>query len=136
MKKIMITGCSTGFGYQAAKYLAEKGHYVYATMRNIHGKNAKSCAELKDYAASNGLKIEVLEVDVLSDDSVNAAVTQIPVVDVLINNAGLGYGGPIEAFSSDECLAQLDLNIVGTLRVAKAVLPGMRAKKIRIDHSS
>lgn len=129
MKKILITGCSSGFGYDSAKYLAEKGHQVYATMRNINGKNEKAASDLKDIANSNGLKIEVLEMDVTSDESVNKAVNQIPEVDVLINNAGLGFGGPIEAFTSGECLAQLDLNIVGTLRVAKAVLPGMRNRK-------
>jgi len=129
MKKILITGCSTGFGYDAAKYFAEKGHHVYATMRNINGKNAKAASELKDFASSNNYNINVLEIDVTSDESVNAAVSQIPEVDVLINNAGKGYGGPMEAFSSEECLAQLDLNIVGTVRMAKAVLPGMRARK-------
>lgn len=129
MKKTLITGCSTGFGYNAAKYLAQKGHHVYATMRNINGKNAQYAAELKDFAKANGLKMDVLEMDVTSDKSVMAAVKQIPAVDVLINNAGVGYGGPVEAFTSDEILAQLDLNIVGTLRVAKAVLPGMRAQK-------
>jgi NAD(P)-dependent dehydrogenase (short-subunit alcohol dehydrogenase family) len=49
-------------------------------------------------------------------------------VDVLINNAGLGYGGPVESFTGDEILAQLDLNVVGAARVANAVLPGMRAR--------
>ena len=129
MKKILITGCSSGFGYSAAKYLAEKGHHVYATMRNINGKNAGPASELRDYANSNGVKIEVVEIDVTSDDSCNSAVAQIPEVDVLINNAGLGFGGAIEAFSSEQCLAQLDLNIVRALRVAKAVLAGMRARK-------
>jgi NAD(P)-dependent dehydrogenase (short-subunit alcohol dehydrogenase family) len=129
MKKILITGCSTGFGYSSAKYLAEKGHHVYATMRNINGKNSDAAAELKNFASSNGLKLEVLEMDVTSDQSVSTAVSQMPIVDVLINNAGFGYGGPAEAFSSAQCLAQLDLNIVGTLRVAKGVLPGMRARK-------
>ena len=128
MKKILITGCSTGFGYNSAKYFAEKGHLVYATMRNINGKNAKPAVELKDISNSNDFKIEVLEMDVTSDESVNSAVAQIPEIDVLINNAGLGFGGPLEAFSSAQCLAQLDLNIVGTLRVAKAVLPGMRSR--------
>ena len=128
MKKILITGCSSGFGYDSSKYLAEKGHHVYATMRNINGKNATPAAELKDFANSNGLKIDVLEMDVTSDESVKSAVAQIPEVDVLINNAGLGFGGPIEAFSSAQCLEQLDLNIVGTFRVAKAVLPGMRSR--------
>jgi len=128
MKKILITGCSSGFGYNSAKYFAEKGQHVYATMRNINGKNANPAAELKEFANSNDLKLEVIEMDVTSDESVNSAVAQIPEVDVLINNAGMGFGGPIEAFSSAQFLAQLDLNIVGTFRVAKAVLPGMRSR--------
>ncbi|RLD25636.1 MAG: SDR family NAD(P)-dependent oxidoreductase, partial [Bacteroidetes bacterium] len=127
MKKILITGCSTGFGYDASKYFAEKGHHVYATMRNINGKNANAAKELRDFASTNNYNLDVLEIDVTSDESVNAAASQIPEVDVLINNAGRGYGGPMESFSSDEILAQLDLNIVGTVRMAKAVLPGMRA---------
>jgi len=129
MKKILITGCSSGFGYNAAKYLAEQGHYIYATMRNTEGKNAEAAAELKKFAKENGYQIQVMDIDVTSDDSVNTAVAQIPEVDVLINNAGLGFGGAVEAFSSQQCLDQLDLNIVGTLRMAKAVLPSMRARK-------
>ncbi len=129
MKKILITGCSTGFGFESAKYLAEKGHHVYATMRNVRSKNAKAAKELKDFAKTKGLKIDVLEIDVTSDKSVNDAVAQIPEIDVLINNAGIGYGGPVEAFTSSEIMDQLDLNIVGTIRMAKAVLPGMRTRK-------
>jgi len=129
MKKILITGCSTGFGYDSAIYLAEKGHHVYATMRNVNDKNQEAATNLKNLATSKGLKLEVVEMDVTSDASVEAAMTKIPAVDVLINNAGRGFGGPIEAFTSAECLAQLDLNIVGNIRVVKAVLPGMRAQK-------
>lgn len=129
MNKILITGCSSGFGYDATKYLAEKGHHIYATMRNVSSKNATAATELKAFADSRNLKIDVVEMDVTSDESVQAAMDQISEVDVLINNAGLGFGGPLEAFSSQEILDQLDLNIVGTVRVAKAVLPGMRAKK-------
>lgn len=129
MKKILITGCSSGFGYDSAKYLAGKGHHVYATMRNINGKNAKPASELVEFAKSKGVKLEVLELDVTSDESVNSIASRVQDTDVLINNAGLGYGGPIEAFSSELVLQQLDLNIVGTLRVAKAVLPGMRSRK-------
>jgi NAD(P)-dependent dehydrogenase (short-subunit alcohol dehydrogenase family) len=129
MKKILITGCSTGFGFDSAKYLAEKGYHVFATMRNVNGKNAAFATALKDFAKAKNVIIEVLEIDVTSDKSVNDAVAQIPEVDVLINNAGLGYGGPIEAFTSGEIMDQLDLNIVGTIRMAKAVLPGMRSRK-------
>ncbi|MEZ5195718.1 MAG: SDR family oxidoreductase [Bacteroidales bacterium] len=129
MKKILITGCSTGFGFDSAKYLAQKGHHVYASMRNINGKNANAAAELRKFASSNNLNIDILEIDVTSDDSVSLAVAKVPQVDVLINNAGLGFGGPVEAFTSSQIMDQLDLNIVGTLRMAKAVLPGMRARK-------
>lgn len=129
MKKILITGCSSGFGYDATKYLAQKGHHVFATMRNVNGKNAQVASELKEFAQTNNLNIDVLEMDVTSDDSVNDAISNISEIDVLINNAGLGYGGPIESFSSDEVLAQLEINIVGTIRAAKAVLPMMRAQK-------
>lgn len=129
MKNILITGCSSGFGFDAAKYLAAKGHTVFASMRNTAGKNKEASAALKDYASANNVKIEVVDLDVTSDESVNAATASLPAIDVLINNAGVGFGGPVEAFSSEELLAQLDLNIVGTIRVAKAVLPGMRKQK-------
>lgn len=70
-EKILITGCSKGFGYDSAKYLAEKGHHVYATMRNINGKNEKAASEFKGFAKSNNFRIDVLEIDVTSDESVN-----------------------------------------------------------------
>lgn len=129
MKKILITGCSTGFGFDSAKYFSVKGHHVFATMRNVNDKNAEAAATLKDFAKAKNVKIDVVEIDVTSDESVKAAAAKLPAVDVLINNAGLGYGGPMEAFSSQEIIEQLDLNIVGTVRMAKAVLPGMRAQK-------
>ena len=122
----MITGCSSGFGFDSAKYLAGKGHYVYATMRNVETRNAEKAQALRDFATENNCQIEVREMDVTSDESVAHAVEGIEQLDVLINNAGRGFGGPIESFSSDEILAQLDLNIVGTIRAARAVLPIMR----------
>ena len=128
-RDILITGCSTGFGFDAARHFAKKGQRVYATMRNIHGKNQATAEALTAFAKTEGLNVTVLEMDVTSDDSVNAAVARIPNVDVLINNAGVGFGGPVESFTSDQILGQLDVNIVGTIRVARAVLPGMRARK-------
>lgn len=128
-KNILITGCSTGFGFDAAKHLADKGHHVFATMRGVDGKNAEPAAALKDYAATSGVSIDVVELDVISDESVAAAVSQMPTIDVLINNAGLGYGGPIEAFNTKQFEQQMDVNVTGTFRVASAVLPGMRAQR-------
>lgn len=127
-KKILITGCSSGFGLDAARTLASKGHHVYASMRAVDGRNAPSARELRDYAQAQGVSISVHDMDVTSDSSVSSAVADMEGVDVLINNAGYGYGGPVESFEGDEILAQLDLNIVGAARVANAVLPGMRAR--------
>ena len=127
-RKILITGCSSGFGLDAAKTLASKGHHVYATMRDVDGRNAPKAQELRDFAASEGVSISVHEMDVTSDSSVRDAVAGMDQVDVLINNAGYGYGGPVESFEGEEILAQLDLNVVGTARTANAVLPGMRAR--------
>lgn len=128
MKNILITGCSSGFGFDAAKFLSKKGNHVYASMRNVSGKNAEAAAELKQYANDNHYKLDIVDIDVTSDESVNTGISHLPPIDVLINNAGRGFGGPIEAFTAEQCMAQLDLNIVGTFRMAKAVLPGMRAK--------
>ncbi len=128
-KKVLITGCSSGFGLDAAKTLAKKGHHVYATMRAMEGRNAPKAQELRDFAENEGVSISVHDMDVTSDESVAAAVAEMNGVDVLINNAGYGYGGPVESFTGDEILAQLDLNIVGTARVATAVLPFMREQR-------
>ncbi len=128
MKTILITGCSTGFGFEAAKYLADAGHHVIATMRNMSSKNAPAAEALVKYSEEKEVKLDVMEADVTSDESVATLAGQLPVIDVLINNAGVGFSGPVESFTSDQVLAQLDLNIVGTIRMAKAVLPGMRAK--------
>ncbi len=127
-EKILITGCSSGFGLDAAKSLASKGHHVYATMRDVDGRNAPKAQELRDFAESEGVSISVHEMDVTSDSSVRNAVAGMDQVDVLINNAGYGYGGPVESFEGEEILAQLDLNIVGAARTANAVLPGMRER--------
>jgi short-subunit dehydrogenase len=98
-------------------------------MRNTDGKNRSAADALRTYAESENVQLTVREIDVTSDASVASGVEGLPTMDVLINNAGYGYGGPVEAFSSEQVLAQLDLNIVGTVRMAKAVLPGMRAQK-------
>ncbi len=128
-KNILITGSSTGFGHEAAIHLAKKGHDVYATMRAPEGRNAEKAAALRAYARSEDLNLEVRELDVTSDESVEQAVAAMPPIDVVINNAGLGYLGPVEGFTAQEFAAQLDVNVLGPFRVTKAVLAGMRARR-------
>jgi NAD(P)-dependent dehydrogenase (short-subunit alcohol dehydrogenase family) len=128
MSTIVITGCSTGFGFQAAKMFAARGDKVFATMRNVAGKNKEAADKL--IAEGNG--IEVVELDVTSDASVDAAVAIIlekgGAPDVVINNAGQMYVGLTEAFTAAELSKQLDINVVGIHRVTRAFLPAMRTQ--------
>jgi NAD(P)-dependent dehydrogenase (short-subunit alcohol dehydrogenase family) len=130
MSNILITGCSSGFGLDAAKDLAARGHTVYATMRGVHGKNAAVAQELASYGAENGYALHVGELDVTSDASVVAAVDDMVAktgsIDVVVNNAGQMFVGITEAFTSDDLARQLDINVVGPFRLCRAALPGMR----------
>lgn len=128
-KHILITGCSSGFGLEAAQRFSRQGHHVHATMRGIDGKNAEAADRLRSLAAAEGLDLDVYEMDVTVTESVDNAVGRMPAIDVVINNAGVGFGGPVESFPPEQILAQFDVNVVGTIRVARAVLPTMRAKK-------
>jgi len=123
---ILITGASTGLGYLMAQALADDGHNVIATMRNVTGRNATPAAELKAHSD----KITVVELDVASQDSVDTAMKQISAqglqVDVLINNAGVVHSGLIEAFSIEELQHEMNVNYFGIARMFKAVLPDMR----------
>jgi NAD(P)-dependent dehydrogenase (short-subunit alcohol dehydrogenase family) len=132
-RTVLITGCSTGFGFESALRFARAGDRVYATMRNVATKNAERTAKLKEIASSENLDIRVLELDVTSTESVHAAAKVVEAesgaVDVLINNAGVMYLGLTEAFTEAEYAHQLDVNVVGVHRVCRAFLPAMRAKK-------
>ena len=128
---ILITGCSSGFGRLGAEHYARLGAKVFATMRNLPRPEA---AELDALAKSDKLDITVLEIDITKDDQVTAGVEAAlkaagGKLDVLINNAGMSIAGPIEA--QDMAATQLifDTNVYGAQRMAKAVLPSMRANK-------
>ncbi len=127
---VVITGCSSGFGKQLALVLARRGDRVYATMRATEGKNAGVARELKDTAASEGIELRVLELDVASTESVDSAaaivLAESGAPDVVVNNAGVMYTGFTEAFTPEELTAQLDVNMVGIHRVNRAFLPAMR----------
>jgi NAD(P)-dependent dehydrogenase (short-subunit alcohol dehydrogenase family) len=123
----VVTGASSGFGRLTARTLAAAGWRVYATMRNVSTKNAERAAELR--AAG----ISVVELDVTSDASVDAAAKAIlaeaGAVDVLVNNAGTGHFGIQEAFTPASVEQQFATNVVGPLRVNRAFLPAMRERK-------
>jgi NAD(P)-dependent dehydrogenase (short-subunit alcohol dehydrogenase family) len=130
---ILITGASTGFGRDAAERLARRGHRVYATMRDLHGRNATHQAELESLAAREQLQLRVLELDVTSEAStnqaVNAALREAGKLDVVINNAGVAPLGVTEAYTPEQFLQLFDVNVVGAVRVNRAVLPSMRERR-------
>jgi NAD(P)-dependent dehydrogenase (short-subunit alcohol dehydrogenase family) len=127
-KIILITGTSTGFGKLMTITLAAAGHTVVAGMRGTTGKNAAVAQELA--ALDN---VEVVELDVTSDESVQGAVAQTLSnqgrIDVLVNNAGVAGFGLVEAYSLDQMRQLFEVNFYGVLRTYQAVLPAMRKAK-------
>jgi NAD(P)-dependent dehydrogenase (short-subunit alcohol dehydrogenase family) len=132
MPTVLVTGSSSGFGELTARLLATRGFRVYASMRGVSGRNAEAAERLRQWSAGQGLDLVVTELDVTSDASVAQALEPIlaggGAVDVVVNNAGASAAGPLEAFSIEQMAALLDLNVLGPMRVNKAVLPGMRER--------
>ncbi|MDX2070861.1 MAG: SDR family oxidoreductase [Haliscomenobacter sp.] len=124
-KTVLITGTSSGFGKLTAIQCASLGHQVFATMRDTSGRNFEKARELANYP-----NIQVLEVEVTDYESVNKAISTLiqesGKIDVLINNAGIYPTGITETFTDEEVKKVLDINLVGTWRTMKAVLPQMR----------
>ncbi|MBV7267122.1 SDR family oxidoreductase [Erythrobacter ani] len=130
-KSVLITGCSTGFGRLAAEHFARQGAKVFATMRNLPRPEAE---ELSALALNENLDLQVIEIDVMSDTQVEQGVKQAIAanggpIDVLINNAGISYGGPLEIQDMAATLHTFDTNVFGPQRMIRAVLPGMREAK-------
>jgi NAD(P)-dependent dehydrogenase (short-subunit alcohol dehydrogenase family) len=125
-KTILITGTSTGFGRDTAETLARAGHTVFASMRDPQAKNREHAKTLRKQG------IEVVELDVSSDASVDRAVKEVLAhasrIDVLINNAGIASAGITEAFTPDQAKIVFNTNVVGLLRTTRAVLPAMRGQ--------
>ncbi|MFG2629141.1 SDR family NAD(P)-dependent oxidoreductase [Streptomyces sp. NPDC048473] len=132
-RTIVITGAGSGFGALAARALAAAGHTVYAAMRNTTTRNADRVAEAARYAAEHGVDLRTVELDVLSQESADAAIATILSeagrLDVIIHNAGHMVTGPTEAFTPEELAAVYDTNVLGTQRVNRAALPHLRAQE-------
>lgn len=115
---VFITGISSGFGLETAKLLSQEGHTVYGTVR-------RSVEPLPN--------VHYLQVDVRDKQAVVAAVKQVVEkegrIDVLVNNAGMGIGGPLEFATEEEVRLQMDTNFLGLVHCVDAVLPYMRHQK-------
>lgn len=122
MPTILITGASSGIGRATALRFQAEGWNVIATMRDPSGSDL---AELD--------RVLVTRLDVTDTTSITAAISagidRFGAIDVLLNNAGYGAYGPLEAFSADRIRRQFDTNVIGLLEVTKAVLPYMRARR-------
>ena len=127
-KVAVVTGSSTGIGYETSLILARNGFLTYATMRNLNKRE-----NIKSVATRDNLPIQIKQLDVTDDVSVTNAIQAISSeagrIDVLVNNAGYGLNGAFEDLAMDEIKAQYETNVFGLIRTTQAVLPTMRKQK-------
>jgi NAD(P)-dependent dehydrogenase (short-subunit alcohol dehydrogenase family) len=127
-KIAVVTGSSSGIGFETSVLLAKNGFRTFATVRNPDKAKA-----IRNISEKGELPIRVVELDVNSDKSVNDAIDRIKDeskrIDVLVNNAGYSLIGALEDLSMDEIKAQFETNLFGAIRVMKAVLPIMRKQQ-------
>ena len=120
-KVILLTGASSGIGYDTAVALAQQGHKVYAAARRV-----ERMEPLRQYG------IVPLKMDVTDEESMKTGVKTLldaeGRIDVLINNAGYGYFGAVENVPMDDARNQLEVNVFGLARLCQLVLPTMRAQ--------
>lgn len=118
MKTVLITGCSTGFGCEIARHFLARDWNVVATMRNP----AVSTLPASD-------RLRVLALDVTDADSIAAAIDEAGPIDVLVNNAGIGWLNAIEGTPLETARDIFEANLFGTIAMMQAVLPGMRERR-------
>jgi NAD(P)-dependent dehydrogenase (short-subunit alcohol dehydrogenase family) len=127
---ILVTGSTSGFGRLMVETLARQGYTVFAGMRAVAGKNASAAEELRALAQRERLAVQIVEIDITDDASVEQAIEALIGItgrlDVVVNNAGMAYNGPLEAFTLEQVQQQFETNVFGVLRVNRAALPHMR----------
>jgi len=126
MKKVwFITGCSTGFGRHLAAEVLKQGYRAVVTSRKL--------ADVEDITASYADTALALSLDVTKSAeitaAVNAAMDRFGSIDVLVNNAGIGYFGAVEESEEDEVRRMFEINVFGLAHTTQAVLPVMRAQR-------
>src|SRR5258708_1096914 len=130
---ILVTGSNGGFGRLIVETLGRQGHIIFAGMREPTAKNASAAAELRVLAEQRQFTLHVVALDVTDSTSVTQAVEHTVAttgrLDVVVNNAGVSYIGPLEAFTLEQVQQQFDINVFGVWRVNSAALPHMRAQK-------
>ena len=125
MAKVLITGCSSGFGLLTALRFARAGDRVFATMRNPD----KAPEELRREIDRAELPVSLLALDVCDQASVDAALRESGPVDVLVNNAGIELRSSIEDAAEEDVRRQFETNVFGAVRMLQAVLPAMREQR-------
>lgn len=125
---VLITGCSSGIGYETALMLARNGFHTFATMRNT-----KKSDSLEEIIKKERLDLNIRELDVNDDTSIentiNCIKSEANRIDVLINNAGYGLVGFFEDLTLDEIRNQFETNFFGVLNITKKIIPIMRLQK-------
>ena len=125
----VVTGSSTGVGYETSLALARNGFHTYATMRKLDGKSK----QIIDIAKNENLPLDVIQLDVDNDksvlDAVNKIVSENEKLDVVVNNAGFALFGAFEENSMEEIRTQFETNFFGAVRVMQSVIPTMRKQR-------
>jgi len=124
----VVTGANSGIGRATALHLAQQGYRVFGTVRSLD-----KASKLQARASELGVTVELIEMDVADDASVQRGFTDIfratDRVDVLVNNAGVGGNGVVEESTSQMYHDAFNVNVVGAIRCTQQVLPNMRERK-------
>jgi NAD(P)-dependent dehydrogenase (short-subunit alcohol dehydrogenase family) len=127
-KVAIVTGSSSGIGFETSLLLARNGFFTYATMRN-----PDKSSKIDELKQKEKLPLDVLKLDVTDNKSVNEAIEKVANeqgrIDVLVNNAGYALIGPLEEVSIQEFKEQFETNVFGVIRVSQSVLPIMRKQR-------
>ena len=130
---VLVTGSNSGFGRLIVETLARQGYTVFAGMRAVEGRNAPAAEELRGLADREQVALHIVELDVTDDASVEQAIRSVLAstgrLDVVVNNAGTAYIGPLEAYIPEQVQQQFETNVFGMMRVNRTALPQMRKQR-------